>query len=289
MQFFNQMRCKSSIFLTLIWGLGFIQPWTIQIQKSQYEQPFSSFVIKSDRSSQVIGSFDSLYNFLVIKLERKNRQDLQLVCGNFTRLIRLLDTQDDSYKVENQARLLCHLRLIRKYILKFILLLFCPQYDLYPMNDDHIPEEQSISQDYFSCIASNVRSLPVTLATNLAGNGVANAIALLSPSPLVAGGSACAVGCIGGCLEAYSSDTQYMSQDTIDLHRNFKTGFVADAVCVPVGSCFKTVISNAAAIGAPVGYCTGLGTGLLVRHCCQHRLEKQRHQPVIALTPIDRE
>lgn len=123
------------------------------------------------------------------------------------------------------------------------------------------------SEVYLECIPLQIHGLPMTFATNLAGNGVAVAISSCAPTSVIAAATACGIGCIGGLLESVSSDTTYSSQNFIDIHRNFKTGFVADQVCVPVSACFTLPIPNAAAVGAPVGYFTGLCTGLAIKKC----------------------
>jgi hypothetical protein len=248
-------------------------------------------MVQVDEQSITNGSFDSWYNFLALKFEQKYQLDLQAACHQSVRPI-VSWIKDDKSHDRTNSKDLFDLKRIKQYIFSFFLVLFSSEYALHGMDDDQISQDIPVSRSYFSCIPANVRSLPVTLLTNLAGNGVANAIALLSPEPMTAAGAACAVGCAGGCLEAFSADTQYMSQKTIDLHRNFKTGFVADAVCVPVGSCFKARIPSAAAVGAPVGYCAGLGSGLVARKCCDHRKiaqeQKARMSVGIAIEPMER-
>ena len=276
-----------SIFLSLVYCLGFVQPGTMQVSTLQHYQLHNS-AIKSDTQSIASGSFDSLYNFLVSKFEQKNIQDFGIASHRSFSPVGVTCDEENNDEAVMQSAYLLDAKAFRHYFLSFLLLFSASQHALYGMETGD--ETRSIFSGCFPCVPENIRSLPVTFMTNLTGNGVANIIAVFSPDPITAGGSACAVGCVGGCLEGFSSDTKYMSQKTIDLHRNFKTGFVADAICIPFGSCFTTPIANASAIGAPVGYCAGLKTGLAARYCCDRYAKRQEaHRAVVAVAPIDRE
>lgn len=288
------LRHKSmtaSTFFLVALAMNIAQMPMVQKNMRSSYQVVMPVTVQANMQSITTGSFDSWYNFLALKFEQKNKLDLQAA---FYRSVGSMASsiKEDQHHDLRASKYLFNFTAAKQYLLSFFLVLFSLQYDVYGMDDDQMSQDIPVSRSYFSCIPSNVRSLPITLLTNLAGNGVANVIALLSPEPMTSGGAACAVGCVGGCLEAFSADKHYMSQETIDLHRNFKTGFVADAVCVPVGSCFKAAIPSAAAVGAPVGYCAGLGFGLVARRYCDHRKvaqeQKARMSVGVAIEPMER-
>ena len=289
-------KIKYSIPRKSLYILFLLQLFSLQFFTQQFimrdicinsDHIFLQKTMQSDVQNIIFGSVDPIDCFTVIHNKIKLAQN-QVYAGTF-RSLQILkhDDRDDNEKYNNFIKFVLEQQIRIKLLLQFLLLL--------QSGNTLIASDQNVvsviapnSEVYLECIPRHVHALPMTFATNLAGNGVAVAISSCAPTTVIAAALACGLGCVGGLLESASSDTRYFSQNCIDVHRNFKTGFVADQVCVPVSVCFTLPIPNAAAVGAPVGYVAGLCSGLAIKKCKNNYdiLKSSRTVTPLELAPV---
>ena len=238
------------------------QLFAVQVTVDQVA--ISPAVMQASDQTIDLGLLVSTESILLMKSKVQIAQNI-LYVGLFRKLQSVsVCSSEDEGQLNFNLKLFTNIQRMKNIVAMSILFL-CSSGDL--LIGAQQADEPTASEVYLECIPRHIHGLPMTFATNLAGNGTANAIALLSPDPVTAGAAAGCLGCVGGVLESYSADTTYFSQNCIDIHRNFKTGFVADQVCVPVSGCYSSLIQNVAAGASVSGYAAGLCVGYAVQKC----------------------
>lgn len=272
----HQRQTISLLLVGIVCVFGLSHAFSAQAMIVQNKSFVSEATIGSAIPSISFGSIDSLYNSLMSKFKNKNMQQVGIVCRRSSKQDEVVGKNkaagsDKLYK--GHLKKICTMIFIMFFNLPCGMLFGSHHRSLEMTertSDIHVnqPLGESI-EEFGSCCAivpRNIRALPIIYGTNVAGNLLAIGVAYYAPAVPVASVAAGAIGCVGGCLEAYSIDHTCFTANQHALHNNFFTGYVADQVTGSCGSCCMFPIVNAAAIGAPVGYGCGLGTGLAMRY-----------------------